>query len=72
MRNAHPSAVPVVQPEAAPMQTKFGRKSKPVFKVISWKIVGGGNGDETQPIERAEKIIPPPSRRDDLSDEIPF
>jgi hypothetical protein len=44
MRGAHPDAVPVVQLEAAPMQTRFGRKSKPLFKVIGWKSPSGDGG----------------------------
>jgi hypothetical protein len=36
MRHAHPAATPVVELHAAPMQTRFGRKSKPHFKVIDW------------------------------------
>jgi hypothetical protein len=40
MRSAQPGAVPVVELEAAAMQTKFGRKSKPVFKITQWKVLG--------------------------------
>jgi hypothetical protein len=29
-------AVPLVELGAAPMQTRFGRKSKPVLKVVRW------------------------------------
>jgi hypothetical protein len=46
MRFAHPSAVPVVELGAAPMQTKFGRKSKPLLKVIGWKKGGETSKDE--------------------------
>ena len=36
MRSKHPDAVPLVELGAAPMSTKFGRKSKPVLKVVGW------------------------------------
>jgi hypothetical protein len=45
MRSAHPRALPIVSLEAAAMQTKFGRKSKPVFKIVDWKAVGSGVWD---------------------------
>jgi hypothetical protein len=37
MRSAHPDALPIVSLESAPMSTRFGLKSKPVFKVVGWK-----------------------------------
>jgi hypothetical protein len=37
MRLAHPSALPIVALEAAPMITRYGRKSKPTFKIMGWK-----------------------------------
>jgi hypothetical protein len=46
MRSAHPKALPVVALEAAPMATKYGRKSKPVFKIVDWKAVGSGVWDD--------------------------
>jgi hypothetical protein len=36
--------VPVVALEAAPMQTRFGRKSKPTFKIVGWKAADGECG----------------------------
>jgi len=48
MRTAHPHALPVVELQAAPMATRFGRKSKPVFKVVDWKAVGSGVWDAPQ------------------------
>ena len=42
MRSAHPNALPVVSLEAAAMHTKYGRKSKPVFKIVDWKVTGSG------------------------------
>src|SRR5262249_54401348 len=40
MRSAHPNAMPVVALEAAPMLTRFGRKSRPVFRIVGWKALG--------------------------------
>jgi hypothetical protein len=52
IRSAHPKALPVVALDAAPMMTKFGRKSKPVFKIVDWKATGSGVWDAPQePIE---------------------
>jgi hypothetical protein len=52
IRSAHPKALPVVALDAAPMMTKFGRKSKPVFKIVDWKATGGGVWDAPQePVE---------------------
>jgi len=48
MRAAHPDAVPVVALEAAPMATKFGRKSKPVLRITGWKSAGSGVWDAQQ------------------------
>jgi hypothetical protein len=41
MRTVHPNAMPIVSLEAGPMITRFGRKSKPIFKIVGWKSVGG-------------------------------
>jgi len=40
MRLAHPNAMPIVALEAAPMVTRYGRKSKPTFKIVGWKATG--------------------------------
>jgi hypothetical protein len=42
MRYGKPGASPLVELHAAPMPTKFGKKSKPFFKVIDWR---GGEPD---------------------------
>jgi hypothetical protein len=63
MRTVHSDAVPIVALQAAEMPTKFGRKSKPVFKVMGWKTANAGAAIEdggkskpavtrTAPIER--------------------
>lgn len=41
MRSAHPDAMPIVALEAAPMMTRYGRKSKPTFKIVGWKAIDG-------------------------------
>lgn len=40
MRYARPGASPLVELHAEPWMTRFGRKSRPFFKVIDWR--GGG------------------------------
>jgi len=47
MRSAHPGAVPVVELQSIAQITKFGRKSKPWFKVVGWRKNGG---DEAPPL----------------------
>jgi hypothetical protein len=61
MRVARPGASPVVEFTSAPLQTKFGRKMKPVLKVVGW--VGGS--DEPKPLDQLPK-------GGDMDDTIPF
>jgi hypothetical protein len=61
MRSAHPNAMPIVALEAAPMPTKFGRKSKPIFKIIGWKALGSKAPE-----------LPQPTLKEDLQDGCPF
>jgi hypothetical protein len=80
MRTAYPDAVPVVELHAAPMKTKHGRKSKPLFRVIGWKSAIGdgstapvgtapsGNGG-TGPVKRLPAM---PTAKEELDDEIPY
>ena len=42
VRYANPGASPIVELHAEPWPTKFGRKSKPYFKVVGWR---GGEPD---------------------------
>src|SRR5262249_25212120 len=72
MRNVHPDAVPVVELRAAEMPTKFGRKSKPVFKVVGWKSASGG--EQPAPVERqiTAKQGEEEVYRKEMDDEIPF
>jgi hypothetical protein len=55
VRFNHPGAVPVVELLAAPMMTKFGKKSKPLFKVVDWR--NGGATGATIPVR--PRIEPP-------------
>jgi hypothetical protein len=41
MRRVHADAVPIVELRAREWPTKYGRKSKPYFKVVGWKTAGG-------------------------------
>ena len=75
VRYARPGASPLVELHAEPWMTKFGRKSKPCFKVIDWR--GGGpdtidrhgggsrNGGPTPALVEA-------SASRSIDDEIPF
>lgn len=71
MRSVHADAVPIVELRAAEMPTKFGRKSKPIFKIVGWKSAGG---EASAPVERqisaqaAKKEID----QHEMDDEIPW
>jgi hypothetical protein len=84
MRRARPGAIPIVALHAAPMQTKHGRKSKPVLRVVDWRFPA-----EAAPklIEAAPALTPPATMAppaspapmaaggrvaDDMNDVIPF
>ena len=54
VRSAHPNAMPVVSLEAAPMMTRYGRKSKPVFKIVGWKGAGEGVWEEQKQLPSQE------------------
>ena len=49
MRTVHADAVPIVELRAAEMPTKYGRKSKPVFKIVGWRTA---DGNQPAPVER--------------------
>ena len=75
MRAAHPGAVPIVELRAAPMLTKFGRKSRPWFKVVDWRRGGDGvpsssNGGTPPQLEHQSNT--PAETAQALDDEIPF
>jgi hypothetical protein len=71
MRAVHTDAVPIVELQAAEMPTRFGRKSKPVFKVVGWNSAAG---DKPAPVER--QISAATAKREidqhEMADEIPF
>jgi len=54
MRSAHPKALPVVSLEATAMHTRYGRKSKPVFKIVDWKAAGEGVWEEQKQLPSQE------------------
>jgi hypothetical protein len=64
MRSVHPNAMPVVALEAAPMATRFGRKSKPVLKITGWKAIG----NKAPELEH----LPPLTVEQELDDECPY
>jgi hypothetical protein len=75
MRAAHPGAVPVVELHAAPMLTKFGRKSRPWFKVVDWRRGGDGasspsNGGKPPQLEHQSNAAAETAQA--LDDEVPF
>jgi hypothetical protein len=71
VRYANPGALPVVELSAAPMVTKFGKKSKPLFKVIEWRKGGSlVQGDEPQPQPPRPQLEHAAAKSFD--DEIPF
>jgi hypothetical protein len=83
MRNAHFDALPIVELRAVEMKTRFGRKSKPLLKVIGWKNASAKPASEIAPSQKGSIKIesgrqaPPPASEDDygigeLTDDIPF
>jgi hypothetical protein len=67
MRTVHPDAVPLVELSAADMPTKYGVKSRPVFKIVAWKTANGEAPGERQiTSQAAQKAI------NHMDDEIPF
>ena len=42
--------VPVVRLSEKPMQTKFGRKSRPHFEIVGWETPGGNNALPSAPL----------------------
>jgi len=67
MRSKYPDAVPLVELGAAPMSTRFGRKSKPTLKVVDWRTTVA-----SLVTEQPERQLPSPTAVSDLDDEIPF
>jgi hypothetical protein len=78
MRDKHPDAVPLVELGAAPMSTKYGRKSKPVLKAVGWRTTTA-----SVVVEQPERELPPlvaaassalvaATPVNDMDDDIPF
>jgi hypothetical protein len=71
MRTVHPDAVPIVELRSAEMPTKYGRKSKPLFKIVSWKMAdatAAAPADLQITAQQAEQGV----GRAVIDDEIPF
>jgi hypothetical protein len=62
-RTAYPDAVPVVALDAAAMPTRYGRKSKPILKVVGWKTANGATAEMKQ--------LPAQTLAQEMGDEIP-
>jgi hypothetical protein len=56
MRSVRPSATPVVTLDSAPMPTRYGRKSKPVFKIVDWNSTSNNRDKEGAIIEHASPL----------------
>ena len=72
MRYARPGASPLVELHSEPWLTKFGRKSKPFFKVINWN---GGEPHGGEPRSRGPtpaSVEPRTIMSSSMDDEIAF
>jgi hypothetical protein len=72
MRSVHADAVPIVELRSAEMPTKYGRKSKPMFKIVEWKTA---DAEQPAPVERQitmQKAKQEVARINDMDDEVPF
>ena len=57
MRDAHRDATPIVELRAVEMPTRFGRKSKPMLKVVGWKNANARPTETAKPVEGIRPII---------------
>jgi hypothetical protein len=69
MRYAKKGAIPIVELHAAEMKTKFGKKSKPILKVVDWRYP---DGSELPDQTARPAITREPPKNGDMNDEIPF
>jgi hypothetical protein len=67
-RRQYPGAVPIIALGSAPMQTKYGRKAKPVLKIVDWRFPAD---PKVKLVEAAAPSTQPVSGGD-FDDEIPF
>jgi hypothetical protein len=78
MRGTHSDAVPLVRLGAAPMSTRFGRKSKPTLTVVGWRTTAAsaviGQPERQLPPAGAIATREPVAAKpvDDMDDDIPF
>ena len=70
MRSVHPDAVPIVELRAMEMPTKYGKKSKPAFKVVGWKTADQGSmpAELQITVQQAKREVD----EAEMADEIPF
>ena len=57
MRTAYPDTAPIVELRAAEKPTRFGRKSKPVLKVVGWKNANARPTETAKPVERIRPVV---------------
>ena len=71
-RTSGPNVFPVVTLSDKHMNTRFGGRQRPDFKVVEWTRLGGGGGEELAALP-APAAAPPlqPSLADDFNDELP-
>ena len=71
MRSVHADAVPIVELRAVEMPTKYGRKSKPMFKIVEWRTA---DAEQAAPVER--QITTQKAKREidmsEMNDDVPF
>ena len=56
MRAVHPEATPIIELRAVEMPTRFGKKSKPSFKIVGWKNTST-RAEPTKPVDRPKGSI---------------
>jgi hypothetical protein len=68
---SNPNLVPLVELSAEVMPTKFGKKSKPLFKIIKW---GGGSAapDESKQLGEHDPSGDADAADHAMNDSIPF
>jgi hypothetical protein len=68
MRRVRPGVVPLIELHAAPMRTQFGKKSKPLLKIVDWqaptanelKQIAAPASPATEP-PPPQRLAPPPA-----------